>query len=658
MKTADDAPAEKNSLPQGEAGIRFASPPADELEEAAQRAVVRATDHWLPRQSPEGWWMGFAQCNMGYDAQDLFLRHFLGLMDERVAAATGRWIRSRQSADGTWPIAPGGPGDLGITLQAYVALRLAGDSADEEHMLRCAAWVREQGGVAAAPLTPLLWLAMLGRWSWDDLPEIPPEIIALPTWAPLNIYAFNSWGRQVIVALSVISAHRPARPVPFGIGELFAPSGPPARTPRPGGFRDGAFRRLNGILRFCRKGTPRVMRRVATNACTRWLLERQEADGSWGGVTPMTAFAVLALHLHGYSMDHPALRTAMAFVDGSAAWPEDGVRKVETVQSPVWDTCWATTALADAGLPADHPALVKAADWLLGRQTDRPGDWAVRRPGLAPGGWAFVFHNQTWPDNDDTAEAVLALRRVAHPEPVRVGEAVDRAVRWSLGLQCEDGGWAGFEADVTSALPGRLPFLDIGDHCVDAPTADVTAHVVEMLVDLGLRDDPHTRRGVRWLLDHQEDSGAWYGRWGVNYLYGTGCVLPALVAAGIPRDHSAVRHAVTWLKSVQNADGGWGEDWRSYTDPVAYAGRGPSTPSQTSWALIALLAAGERDSAPVRSGVRWLTEQQTDAGSWQETAATGAIVPPTVAMNYECYRHVFPLMALGRYAHHRPGGAR
>ncbi|WP_030665946.1 squalene--hopene cyclase [Streptomyces rimosus] len=632
--TADDAAREKG---------------APSPEEAAQRAVLRATEHLLARQHPEGWWMGFAQCNMSYDAQDLFLRHFLGLLDEGVAAATGRWIRSRQSADGTWPIAPDGPGDLGITLQAYVALRLAGDRPDEDHMLRCAAWVREQGGVAAAPLTPLLWLAMLGRWSWDDLPEMPPEIIALPTWAPLNIYAFNSWGRQVIVALSVISAHRPVRPLPFGIDELFAPSGAPVRRPAPAGGWDGVFRRLNGVMRICLKGTPRAVRRAATSACTRWLIERQEADGSWGGVTPVTAFAVVALHLHGYPLDHPVLRTAMAFVEGSAARPEDGVRKMETVQSPVWDTCLATAALADAGVSEDHPALVKAADWLLGRQTDRPGDWAVRRPGLAPGGWPFVFHNQTWPDNDDTALAVLALRRVAHPEPVRAGEAVDRAVRWSLGLQCKDGGWAGFEADVTSALPGKLPFLDIGDHCVDAPTADVTAHVVEMLVAVGLRDDPRTRRGVRWLLDHQEDSGAWYGRWGVNYLYGTGCVLPALTAAGIPGDHSAVRRAVTWLESVQNADGGWGEDWRSYTDPAVYAGRGPSTPSQTAWALIALLAAGELDSAPVRSGVHWLTERQTDAGSWRETAATGAIVPPTVAMNYENYRHVFPLTALGRY---------
>ncbi|KOG64403.1 squalene-hopene cyclase [Streptomyces griseoflavus] len=646
--TAGDGTEEKSAPSAAEAGVTFPHPPSDETEEAAQRAVRRATDHLLARQHAEGYWKGFTQSDMAYDAQDLLLRQFLGILDERVARAAGRWMRSRQSADGSWPLAPGSPGDLATTVQVYAALRLAGDAPDEEHMLRCAAWVREQGGVRASRLTARLWCAMFGWYSWDDLPEMPPEIIALPRWAPMNIYSFNSWIRLVLVPLSVIGAHRPVRPAPFTLDELFTPPGTPAPGPPAGGW-DSVFRRVNDALRAYRKVCPRPVRRAAMHACTRWLLTRQEADGSWGGFTPMTAFAVLALHVHGgYPPDHPVLKAALGFLDRCTVWPQDRVRKLESVPSPVWDTSLTLTALTDAGLPADHPALVKAADWLLTRQTVRPGDWAVRRPRLAPGGWSFEFRNETYPDLDDTSAVVLALGRVTHPEPARVEDATGRAVRWSLGMQSRNGGWAAFDADNTSALPGKSPFFDIGDYCVDPPTADITAHVLEMLAARGLHRGLRARRAVRWLLGQQEEHGAWSGRWGTNYVYGTGCVLPALAAVGIPGDHPAVRRAADWLVAVQNTDGGWGEDWRSYTDP-AYAGRGPSTPSQTAWALLGLLAAGERDGAAVGAGIRWLTERQTQPGSWEESQFTGTGVPLTQALNYEYYRHVFPLMALGRY---------
>lgn len=654
--TADGASRSESPLPAEGRGVSFARPPADETEEAARRAVLRAADHLLACQHAEGWWKGPFHTDVSYDAHDLFLRQLLGVPDERVAAASGRWIRSRQSADGSWPLVFGGAGHLGTTVQAYVALRLAGDRPDEEHMLRCAAWVRERGGVAAAQLTARVWLAMFGWWSWDDLPEIPPEIISLPAWAPLNVYSFSAVMRPALVALAVISAHRPVRPAPFGIDELFAASGAPGRAPAPAGGWEGAFRRLNAAVRAGRRVCPPPLRRAATNACVRWLLERQETDGSWGACTPMTTWVVLALHLCGYPQDHPALKAAWGFLEDCAVWPEEGVRELQTVHSPVWDTCLSLTALLDAGLDADHPALVGAADWLLTRQAERPGDWAVRRPRLAPGGWAFQFHNRSYPDNDDTAEAVLALRRVAHPDRARVDAAVGRATRWILGMQSRNGGWGAFDADNTSTLPGRLPFFDFGEYCVDPPTADVTAHAVEMLAALGMRHHPRTRRAVRWLLDQQEESGAWYGRWGVNHVYGTGCVVPALVAAGIPAHHSSVRRAVAWLTSVRNPDGGWGEEWESYADPER-AGRGPSLPSQTAWALLALLAAGERDSAAVRDGVRWLTERQTDQGTWEEPQFTGTLVPRAVACRYDYYRHVFPLSALGRYVHHRDHAA-
>jgi squalene-hopene/tetraprenyl-beta-curcumene cyclase len=279
----------------------------------------------------------------------------------------------------------------------------------------------------------------------------------------------------------------------------------------------------------------------------------------------------------------------------------------------------------------------------------------VQRPQLAPGGWAFEFHNDNYPDIDDTAEVVLALRRIDHPDQARVDSAVDKAVRWNVGMQSRNGAWGAFDADNTSPFPNRLPFCDFGE-VIDPPSADVTAHVVEMLAALGLEHDPHTRRGIDWLLAEQEENGAWFGRWGVNYIYGTGSAVPALAAAGLSSDHPAIRRAVDWLASVQNADGGWGEDLRSYSE-MEWAGRGHSTASQTAWALMALLSAGERDSDVVARGVRWLTDTQEEDGSWDEPYFTGTGFPRDFSINYHLYRMVFPLTALGRYVRSEPFGA-
>ncbi|MFF3341338.1 squalene--hopene cyclase [Streptomyces flavidovirens] len=648
--SAGGAPHAEGQDPAGVADVTFAFSASGPTEKAARRATMRAANHLLARQHAEGWWKGPFRTDVSYDAHDLFLRYLLGVLDEGLATASGRWIRCQQGADGSWPLVFEGAGHLGTTIQAYVALRLAGDSPHEEHMLRCAAWVREQGGVAASQLTARVWLAMFGWWDWNDLPVVPPEIIVLPKWAPLNIYSFSAIMRVALVSLSIISAHRPVRPAPFSIDELFPTSDASVRRPTPAttsGWEKG-FQHLNSAVRACCKSIPRPVRKTAMNACARWLLKRQERDGSWGACTPMTTWVILALHLHGCPSDHPVLKAAWGFLEDCVTWPENGMRALQTVHSPVWDTCLSSTALLDAGLATDHPALVKAADWLLTRQTDRPGDWAVRRPWLAPGGWSFQFHNQNYPDTDDTSEVILALRRVSSPSQKRIDEAVSRAARWCLGMQSRNGGWGAFDADNTSILPGKVPFFDFREFCADPPTADVTAHVVEMLAALGMERDPRTRRAVLWLLDQQEANGAWYGRWGVNHIYGTGCVVPALIAAGVPCGHVAVRRAVTWLTSTQNADGGWGEGWQSYADPTC-TGHGPSTPSQTAWALLALLAAGEHDSATVRSGVHWLTEQQTDHGTWEEPHFTGTLVPEAVAVHYDYYRHVFPLMALSRY---------
>ncbi|MFC4034653.1 squalene--hopene cyclase [Streptomyces polygonati] len=631
--------------------------PPGATEAAARRAVGHATDHLLARQHADGWWKGDLETNVTMDAEDLLLREFLGIRDDKILAASARWIRSQQREDGAWATFHGGPGDLSATVEAYVALRLAGDDPDEAHMSLAAKWSRGEGGVAGSRVFTRIWLALFGWWSWDDLPELPPELIYLPKWMPLNIYSFGCWARQTIVPLTVVGAHRPVRPAPFGIDELHInPEQPsPKRRKAPITSWDGVFQRLDQVLHVYRRVTPRSVRRSAMNACARWIIERQEADGCWGGIQPPAVYSVIALHLLGYDLDHPVVRAGLDSLDRFAVWPEEGVRMIEACQSPVWDTCLAAIALADAGLPADHPALLKSADWMLGEQINRPGDWSVKRPQLAPGGWAFEFHNDNYPDIDDTAEVVLALRRVAHPDQPRLDAAVERAVRWNVGMQSRNGAWGAFDADNTSPFPNKLPFCDFGE-VIDPPSADVTAHVVEMMAALGLEHDPHARRGIEWLLAEQEDNGAWFGRWGVNYIYGTGSAVPALAAAGLPASHPAIRRAVSWLRSVQNADGGWGEDLRSYSDQE-WAGRGHSTPSQTAWALLALLAAGERDSAAVERGVRWLTDTQLEDGSWDEPYFTGTGFPRDFSINYHLYRMVFPLTALGRYVRDEPFGA-
>ncbi|GAA1921996.1 squalene--hopene cyclase [Streptantibioticus ferralitis] len=624
------------------------------MEEAAARTAQRATSCLLAAQHPDGWWKGALETNVTMDAEDLLLRQFLGIQDEKTLQAGARWIRSQQRDDGTWATFYGGPGELSTTVEAYTALRLAGDQPDAPHMAKAAEWVRAQGGIASSRVFTRIWLALFGWWKWEDLPEMPPEIIYLPKWFPLNIYSFGQWARQTIVPLTVVCAHRPVRPAPFPLDELHTDPARP-NPPRPGvplTSWEGLFQRLDKALHVYRKVSSRTLRRTALGACSRWIIERQENDGCWGGIQPPAVYSLIALRLLGYDLDHPVMRAGLESLDRFAVWHEDGSRMIEACQSPVWDTCLAAVALADAGLPADHPALVKAAGWMLDEQIIRRGDWSVRRPQLPAGGWAFEFHNDNYPDIDDSAEVVLALKRVAHPEQPRMRSAIDRGVRWILGMQSKNGAWGAFDVDNTSRLPNLLPFCDFGE-VIDPPSADVTAHVVEMLAAVGMADDPRTRRGVEWLLAEQEANGSWFGRWGVNYVYGTGSVVPALVTAGIPASHTAVRRAVSWLESVQNADGGWGEDLRSYAD-TGWIARGASTASQTAWALLALLAAGERDGKAVERGIRWLADTQAPDGSWDEPYFTGTGFPWDFSINYHLYRMVFPVTALGRYLHGEP----
>jgi squalene-hopene/tetraprenyl-beta-curcumene cyclase len=621
---------------------------SDELGELAAGTLDRARDHLLALQDPRGWWIGELETNVTMDAEDLLLRHFLGILTDTDLKETAAWIRSQQREDGTWANFYGGPGDLSTTVEAYVALRLAGDPADAQHMKAAAGWITSKGGLTATRVFTRMWLALSGLWDWNDLPVIPPEVIYLPSWFPLNIYDWGCWARQTIVALAVVASFKPSNPLPLTVEELYAAV--PGLPPK-GDRKDPwslAFNALDKALHKVEPRLPARARRAALRRCTDWIIARQEADGCWGGIQPPWVYSVMALHLMGYGLDNPLMKKALDGIEGFTI-REDGMRRIEACQSPVWDTVLSMIALEDAALEPNNKALMNAANWVLGEEIRQPGDWQVRRPHTTPGGWAFEFENDNYADTDDTAEVILALRRVELGERTEENRAaIRRGLRWLEGMQCKDGGWGAFDADNTRELINKLPFCDFGA-VIDPPSADVTAHIVEAFAAEGLAAETACRRGVIWLLKNQEPDGSWFGRWGANYLYGTGAVVPALVAAGVRPRGPQIRRAVSWLESVQNKDGGWGEDLRSYDDPKVWSAKGASTASQTAWALLALLAAGERDGAAVERGIRWLAGTQRTDGTWDEPYYTGTGFPGDFYLNYHLYRLAFPVSALGRY---------
>jgi squalene-hopene/tetraprenyl-beta-curcumene cyclase len=511
-------------------------------------------------------------------------------------------------------------------------------------------------------------MALFGLYPWDELPALPPEVIFLPSWFPLNIYDFACWARQTIVALTVVAAYRPVRALPFGIEELQTHSAPLRREPTRRvssatlGLRllDRLLHRYESLAR--RRPLRALLREPALSRAERWIVRRQEADGGWGGIQPPWVYSMMALQLRGYALDHPVMRAAFAGLESFTIREEcesGELRRLEACQSPVWDTALAAIALCDAGGGEAQASIRRAADWLVHKEIRVTGDWSVRRPALQPGGWAFEFANDNYPDIDDTAEVVLALRRALGSSPSGSEQAARRGVGWVAGMVSGDGGWGAFDADNNRKLCRSLPFCDFGE-VIDPPSADVTAHVVEMLASdrqRGVTDDLPTGAegrdrlmagGVDWLTRNQEPDGSWFGRWGANYVYGTGAAVPALVAAGVPVGDPRIRRAVAWLERHQGRDGGWGEDLRSYRD-ATWTGRGASTASQSAWALLALIAAGEAGGAAARGGIGFLVRTQRRDGNWDEPFFTGTGFPGDFYINYHLYRLVFPLSALGRW---------
>jgi squalene-hopene/tetraprenyl-beta-curcumene cyclase len=580
---------------------------------ALDQAIDRGTHRLLELQRPDGVWVGELESNVTMTSQHLFWNHALGLRTPELDRGIANELLARMRADGTWSIWFEGPADLSTSIEAYVALRMCGVDPGPEAL----AYLQREGGIPKARMFTKCFLALLGHWPWQRMVPIPPELVLLPPSAPFSIYNFSCWARQTFVALSVAQSLRPVRPADVDLSAIGAIPGrtrPPAR--------------------------PNALRRKALRTAERWIRERQEADGSWAGIQPPWVWGIIALAALGHGFEDDTLRRAVEGWEGFMVRDGDRLRP-EACQSPVWDTGLAVLGLRACGVPADHPQLRSAGAYLLGQEVTVKGDWSIRVPDLVPGGWAFEYENDLYPDTDDAAVISLALRQLD------LGDAaVRRGLDWLVGMQSRGGGWGAFDVDNQAMWLYKVPFCDFGK-VTDEPSADVTAHALETLGQEEGYDDA-VERGLAWLLAEQEENGSWFGRWGVNHLYGTGAALPALEACGVSSDHPAVRRAVGWLDSVQQEHGGFGEDIRSYGD-AAWRGRASfSTPSQTAWALLGYVAAGNAEDGNARRAADYLCAVQRPDGDWDEDHFTGTGFPLDFMIRYHLYRISFPLLALGR----------
>jgi squalene-hopene/tetraprenyl-beta-curcumene cyclase len=618
--------------------------------EEVEFATQRASNCLLAQQQPDGHWCAELQGDTILESEFILLLAILGQWQDARIPKLANYIRSQQMPEGGWSTYPGGPADVSVSVKAYWALKIAGDSGDAPHMRRAAEVIRRLGGAAAVNSFTRFYLAALGQVPYDVCPTVPVELMLLPRWFPINIYAMSAWSRTIFVPLSIVNAYKPVTQLPesMHIGELFLT--PPSQWPLTSRPTSGFWswtrffllvdRLLKGLERWgVTPGRHRAIRRALA-----WIRERCcESDGL-GAIFPPMVYHALVLHCLGTPANDPEMEAVMEQL-AELTIAEGETLRVQPCLSPVWDTALAIHALAEGHqVPT---AIQRAARWLISREIRTAGDWARRVPQMEPSGWCFEYRNPYYPDVDDTAMVLIALARSG--VAAEVPATVTRACRWLLAMQNRNGGWAAFDRDLENPLLEKVPFAD-HNAMLDPACPDITGRVLEALSYYGYRlGHAVVDRAVQFLLARQEPQGAWYGRWGVNYLYGTWQVLSGLRAVGYDPKQPAVRRAVRWLQEVQNADGGWGESCQSYDDP-SRAGQGESTASQTAWAILGLLAAGEGDSPEVRAGIEFLLGTQKADGSWRETAFTGTGFPRVFYLKYHLYPLYFPLLALSRYA--------
>ena len=620
--------------------------------ERIEKAIERGANHLLSLQAEQGYWQGELEADSTLESDYIYYLHVLGKADPERIAKLANYVRQRQLPDGGWSIYPGGPSELNATCKAYFALKLAGESPYAPNLVRAREMVHRLGGLEHSNSYVRFYLALVGAVSWDLVPSIPPELMLIPHWFIFNIYEMSSWTRGIVIPMAILSVLRPNWKLPerAHVDELFKD---PEHKTAALDWSDqllswkNVFLAVDRGFKLYEKFPWKPFRSRAIREAKSWMLNHLERTEGLAAIYPAIMNSIFALMALGHGPEDPLTYREIKEFSRFEIEERDTIRMQPCV-SPVWDTCIAMVALEEAGLPPDHPALVKAAEWLLSKQVLGPGDWQVKNKDAEPGGWAFEFRNDFYPDVDDTAFVLMALQRVKYPEPARMEAAMCRGIQWLLSMQNRDGGWGAFDRDNDRKFLCNIPFAD-HNAMIDPSTADVTARVVECLGRYGWpADHPVIQRAVRFLLQDQCKDGSWFGRWGVNYIYGTSGVLRALETVSLATREFCQR-AVNWLRSVQKVDGSFGESLLSYDLPAA-KGQGPSTASQTAWGLIGLLAsAGVEDSA-VKKAVAYLVHRQEADGSWSEPEFTGTGFPGVFYLKYHLYRNSFPVYALARYS--------
>lgn len=622
------------------------------LEPRIRLTVRRAEAHLLDLQRPDGHWCAELEGDTILESEYILLMAFLGREGEEDCQGAGRSIEDQALSAGGWAIYPGGPADISATVKAYFALKLLGRDTQSPLMRRARETVLALGGARHSNSFTRFYLALLGQFPYESCPSVPPELVLVPKWFPVHLGEMSSWTRTIVVPLSIVSACKPVRKLPEsrGIRELFlddpfAPAWPALPTRRWLSWTN-LFLGVDWLVKKCEPFLGPI-RRKALETALAWMRTRFADSDGLGAIFPPMIYTVIALRCMGVVDDSPEMAWALKQLDDLKVRDRHRVW-LQPCLSPVWDTALSLNALAECGHRSDGLAVASANEWLAEREVRRKGDWNDRIPGMEPGGWFFEYRNAFYPDTDDTAMVLMAMARTSSTDGKGQRGSIRRAIRWLLSMQNSDGGWAAFDRDIVREFLTKVPFAD-HNAMLDPSCPDITARVLEALAEFGMRvGDPVCDKALAFLRRTQESSGAWIGRWGVNYLYGTWQVLVGLEKIGLNPDDPMVRRAATWLRSVQQPCGGWGETCASYDDP-SLAGQGEPTASQTAWAVMGLMAAGDRGHS-VRSGLEWLVSRQLPSGGWEEVPFTGTGFPKVFYLKYHYYRLYFPLMALARAA--------